>query len=330
MKMKPKAMAFLAGAGLLLLVGCDEEKYSLRFSHYIHVEDNGMDCDECHGEVGQPAFTAITHASCSDCHDEVEAEKVSQETCGYCHEEKQLPHLDMERLFALMAEDSEKESSEPAVNVFVHTDALAGKCNDCHGALLDEKLAVVPELTRNDIVRLRDAAHDSGQDCLMCHINMDRNLEPANHDHAWMRRHGQLGMQFDAACSVCHTEDSCTECHSVMTPVSHNNLFRMRTHGVEAGWDRASCAVCHEEDSCQSCHSQTRPISHNARWGAPGYKPTHCIGCHDTSTAGDGCVTCHEGGNDVTLHEQYWGGASFNHDILTTESCYICHWSKTP
>ncbi|MBT8041549.1 MAG: hypothetical protein HKP10_05840 [Kiritimatiellales bacterium] len=323
--MKRIITILFTGSVLVLLCGCDEEKYQLKFSHYIHVTDNEMTCDECHGEPGSASFNTLSHDTCIDCHDEPEAKEITQEACGYCHQENE-----QQLLLMLMESADETTPAEVKDPVFMHTEALAERCAECHGGLMNEALTSVPRLSRDEVIQIRNEAHVSGEDCLTCHVNMDRYQEPANHDHAWMKRHGQLGMQFDAACSVCHTEDSCTECHSVMQPASHNNLFRRQTHGAVAAWDRASCQTCHEEDSCQSCHSQTRPRSHNARWGAPGFKPAHCIGCHNTSTAGDGCVTCHEGGNDIALHEKYWGGASFNHDILTTESCYICHWSKTP
>ncbi len=318
MKTNRITTALLAGAGLLLLCGCKEDEYTLKFSHYTHVTDNEMDCDECHGELGQPSFTRLSHETCVDCHDEPEAEQINSETCGYCHQEKQLPSL----------EDWKSVTNAPGKQVFVHTEALEGKCDDCHGSLMAEGLMSVPQLQRDDIVQLRDNAHDSGLDCFQCHVDMDRYQRPVDHDQFWMKRHGLFGMQDDAACSVCHSEDSCRECHSVMQPRNHNNLWRLKTHGVEAAWDRASCQVCHEEDSCQSCHSQVAPRSHRGRWGAPGKKPTHCIGCHTAATEGEGCTVCHEGGNDLLgIHEQYWPNDIF-HGILN--NCYECHWINTP
>ena len=57
-----------AGGVVLLLAACDEDKYTLKFSHHLHVTENEMSCDECHGELGQPSFTALSHETCSDCH----------------------------------------------------------------------------------------------------------------------------------------------------------------------------------------------------------------------------------------------------------------------
>lgn len=320
MKLNRITTHLFLGAALFLLAGCDEKEYGLKFSHYLHVEDNGMDCGDCHGEPGTPDFNSISHQTCLDCHDEPEAEEIGPETCGMCHQEKQLP----------MLEDWKTGPEKPSRGIFVHTEALAGRCTDCHKGLLDENLAMVPEMTRSDVVALRDSAHDSGQDCLTCHVDMARDQAPSSHDHVWMKRHGMLGMQDNASCSVCHAEDSCMECHSIMQPASHNNLFRRQTHGTLAAWNRDSCQVCHEEDSCASCHANSRPMSHVGRWAASGMKPTHCIGCHNTSAPGDGCATCHEGGNDVLLHEKYWGGAPIDHNQPGIENCYICHWTTTP
>lgn len=338
--MKTKRMIqFLMGAALLaFLTGCEEEeRYKLRFSHNLHVEEMEMDCSDCHGDLGEPSFKVISHDTCIDCHEEPEAEEIGPDTCGICHQEKQVAlYADAEALAEEeMPEDREAQAEEeetalPERSVFVHTEALAGKCIDCHGNLMDEELESVPLLVRDEVLAIREAAHRTAQDCTTCHVDLYPNVAPASHDVAWTKRHGHYFMQDDASCSVCHTQDSCTDCHSVMQPVSHNNLFRMQTHGAMAAWNREGCMVCHVEDSCTSCHATTRPRSHkSARWGS-GFRPTHCIGCHNTSTPGDGCTTCHVGGNDIMLHEQYWGGAAIDHNQPGIENCYQCHWTQTP
>lgn len=296
------------GLVLLLLTGCDEDEYTLKFSHHLHVIDNEMTCDECHGEGGQPSFSTLSHETCIDCHDEPEAKEIRPNTCGYCH----VGNLG-EILRARRAEPQPERSP-----IFVHTDALADKCSDCHGDLLAEDLVFVPRLKRDDIVRIRDEAHRSGQDCLMCHVDMDPGQVPDSHHQFWMRRHGMFGMQDDAACSVCHTENACKECHSTMQPVSHNNMWRLKTHGVQASWERQTCMICHEVDSCVACHSEARPRSHRGRWSE-----THCYGCHTDATPGEGCVVCHEEGNNVLLHQDFWPPV---HDRFGNQAnCYDCH-----
>ena len=94
--MKPITIALLAGAGLLLLTGCEEEKYSLKFSHYIHVTDNEMDCDECHGELGTPSFKVLSHESCTDCHDahSLGLKVQGNLLCLHCHEAQRYDTVD--------------------------------------------------------------------------------------------------------------------------------------------------------------------------------------------------------------------------------------------
>ena len=314
--MNKYGLTVLLGAAILFLTGCDEDQYSLKFSHYTHVTDNEMSCDECHGELGQPSFTVLSHDTCIDCHDEPEAKEIRPATCGYCHEGKLGEKLRSRKV----------EPKAPRRQIFVHTEALAEKCSDCHDGLMGEDLMSVPKLKRADIVNIRDEAHSTGQDCLACHTDMDPDQAPKDHHTFWTKRHGKFGMQDEAACSVCHTEDSCTECHSSVQPTSHNNMFRLHTHGTLASWNRESCMVCHQEDSCVSCHSEARPRSHTGRWSAaPGakYTPTHCVSCHTSATEGEGCRVCHEDANDViAIHEDYWPDDLF-HGILT--DCYSCH-----
>ena len=370
MKIKPIFHNAALIALALVIAGCkEEEQYQLRFSHYLHVTENEMGCDECHGEPGRPDFNTITHDTCLNCHDEPAEEEISVDTCGICHQKKQVALFEAgsilaedaqtetavtadDDLLALMAgteeapmmvaeekpvEVAEEEPAAateeqaviPPQSVFVHTEALAGKCMDCHDYLLNEELETVPVLKRSDILSIRENAHGSGQDCLTCHVDMDRAREPASHDVAWLKRHGQFGMQDEASCSVCHSEDSCRECHSVMQPSNHNNIWRLRSHGAVAAWNRASCQVCHEEDSCTSCHAATRPRSHTGRWAAHGRNPTHCISCHTDTSPGEGCKVCHEEVNLLPLHERFWPD---EHNDVPVEQigCYTCHWYNTP
>ncbi|HSR87390.1 MAG TPA: cytochrome c3 family protein [Pontiella sp.] len=297
---------------VLLLTGCEEEEYQLKFSHHLHVMENEMDCTDCHGEAGEVALTPITHETCAVCHDEAAAEEVRKDTCGYCHQEKLLPKL----------ENWTAETKPAPRNIFVHTDALADRCVECHESIINEDLVTTPKLQRDDIVQIRDAAHASGEDCLTCHVDMDRYQAPASHDLAWMQRHGPMGIQTDAACGVCHSEDSCRECHSIMQPVSHNNLWRLRTHGMEAAWDRARCMVCHEEDSCTSCHSQVKPQSHGVplwveRHGT--WEPGRCMVCHEP----DYCNACHATTPPRSHRTGLWDETHGRMNDL--DSCYTCH-----
>lgn len=302
--------------GLLLLSGCKEEDYRLVFSHNLHVEENGMDCDECHGGFSPEGFTRVSHATCADCHEEVESEDISKKTCGICHVQKTREEFDQ----------LAREPRSGPRGVFVHTEALAGQCADCHGGILNEDLTSVPKLDRQDVLAIRNRSHAREQDCSQCHVDMDMDTPPQNHELDWQQRHGFFASQEDAACSVCHTENSCQECHSVTQPRSHNNLWRRKTHGVEAMWGRESCTLCHEPESCDSCHQEVKPMSHTAAW-----KDTHCVNCHTSPSSGEGCVVCHQDGVIDSHPNPHPAGFRSRHcdnchpGTPQAESCAICH-----
>jgi hypothetical protein len=308
-----------------VFLGCDKEQgYTLAFSHYTHVTDNEMDCADCHGELKDGPFKKPDHAVCAECHDDwIETKEITADTCGNCHQGVPLDALQRER------EKEKKETkkgveTEPAGN-FVHTESLAKRCAECHGNLMDEKLKQVPAWTRKESLRIREQSHRGAQDCATCHVDMDRETPPPNHNQNWTRRHGPLGLQPDNACGVCHTEQSCRECHQETMPESHNNLWRLKTHSIEAAWDRARCMVCHEQDSCTACHSEIRPQSHNASW-----EKTHCYQCHPSSATGTGCAFCHEGGLDAhpNPHPANWQNdhcRSCHPGTPEGDRCAVCH-----
>ncbi len=301
-----------------MAIGCDEEKtYSLRFSHKNHVEEYDVACDDCHGKMKEGRFAKPGHSTCADCHDDwMNPKDVSEKTCGECHQSRNLSEL--EKL-------EPPEPVQSAGGSFVHTAALTNRCADCHNNLMGEDQFTTPELKRGEVARIRNEAHRWKMDCAACHENLAPDAPPADHDQNWARRHGQKGQQPDNTCAMCHTEQSCRECHQETMPESHNNLWRLKTHGTVAAWDRARCQVCHEEDSCTACHQEIRPQSHNANW-----KKTHCQQCHSSAGAGTGCAFCHEGGIDShpDPHPAGWNQGhcrSCHNGTQESEQCAVCH-----
>jgi hypothetical protein len=304
-------------SGLVLLSGCNKDDYTLAFSHNLHVKENGMACKDCHGQVTQGRLVTPGHKACIECHgDWIETKTIGQKTCGMCHKVQDLQVL------------SSKTPVQPvskAGGVFVHTEVLTNRCNDCHGQLLEAKTKGVPKQTHSAKVQLRDQVHRWGLDCKGCHVDMDPKTPPASHNRNWTRRHGALGSQDDMVCGVCHREESCRECHQTMMPESHNNLWRLKTHGIRADWDRSRCAVCHEQDSCIACHSVAKPQSHNAGW-----KDNHCFGCHTSSSKRTGCVVCHEAKIDSHPNPHPAGYAKQHCGTChpgspAAEQCKVCH-----
>lgn len=116
--------------------------------------------------------------------------------------------------------------------------------------------------------------------CVDCHLGgvemVDGNLSPVvlPDDHKqreWMPSHGGEFLGQRGACSVCHTSDSCTECH--FTPMPHPIQWLSR-HAAGNGYPKDDCNVCHTDRAeCQECHH-----SHVA----------------DAELLAENCVDCHE------------------------------------
>ena len=304
----------------VLLAGCDDEEqqYSLYFSHENHVNEYDAACSDCHGESEGGRFARPGHDSCVDCHEDwIDTEKITEKTCGQCHKARDLEEL---------AGGEPPDARILPGGEFIHTEALAERCTECHGDLFGEKLYDVPSLDRAARVRIRDMAHGWDMACTDCHVDLDPETAPLSHDLNWERRHGTYGIEADNACAMCHTEQSCRDCHAETMPESHTLLWKNKTHGIEAGWDRERCQVCHEEDSCTACHQEVRPVSHNAAW-----RKNHCLNCHSSESTGTGCALCHEvSGPDShpNPHDANWETAhcrSCHNGTPQGDTCNICH-----
>lgn len=300
-------VAVLMTLPLVALLACDdEEKYTLRFNHVLHVEDMGLACEDCHGDVTAGDIQTPDHDTCIDCHEDIIDADIAEDTCGTCHVEKDLDMIGME------------ESPEaPTTGAFRHSEALEGQCATCHGGVLDADAEFVAVTTRDDILAMRRKAHASNQPCQSCHENLDENWVPDSHAGNWEKLHGPHARVEEELCQTCHLEQTCDECHQQTPPQSHNNLFRVRTHGIEARWNRESCQTCHMDDFCASCHMEVEPVSHGAGW-----QQRHCLNCHASQDAGSGCETCHP--NSIETHDLTM--PAFHSNLLEV-SCFLsgCH-----
>ena len=184
--------------------------------------------------------------------------------------------------------------------IFSHSTHVSGglACNVCHAGIeenesVDEGLAVSMDTCVGCHERV---GMPDGSQCTVCHRELSVETPPANHQHAWERLHGQTvraelgGVAND--CSLCHTEQRCVACHQDQEPVSHNNFFRRRGHGVQAAMDRQSCAVCHDSSSCTRCHEDVEPLNHKGAFAST--LQTHCLSCH-VPIQQESCFVCHKG-----------------------------------
>jgi len=162
-----------------------------------------------------------------------------------------------------------------------------------------------------------------GQDhpsrCPLCH--RDRGLlKPSSHRAPnWFRRHGTVGRQ-PQACSSCHPEQECRNCHEI--PFPHPTGFFSR-HGAEAQAHERACHLCHRSRECLSCHGL--PLPHPAGFARQhrdaARQPPVCRKCHSERW----CQDCHRRRNP---HPAQWREKHGPEAQTDRASCHHCHSSK--
>jgi hypothetical protein len=275
----------LSIAGCMLVDGFRSAPKRFAFSHALHVEDQGLECLNCHAEAQRADEPGMpTPDACSVCHDDLDAEKAP---------EKQIASLFDGESFRAMHAGS--QSDEIVFSHQRHASAL-GDCSLCHAEVADNQ-AVEPSLRLSmDTCTNCHAERRVASECSTCHTEIRAERPPATHAVHWKRLHGRCarepGEGMADRCELCHREESCIQCHRSEAPENHTVHWLLRGHGTTAMLDRDNCAACHESDSCERCHREAEPQSHVANWGAP--RDNHCLGCH-FPLGTQGCVACHSG-----------------------------------
>lgn len=284
---KPLLVALLLGAstGCVILntvVGVD----SYAFGHRLHVEEEGLDCIDCHIYAEDEADPGMPRLrQCDLCHDELDAE---------------LPeHKRMASFFDgrdYLRTHPEGFPDEVIFDHLAHVEAMDYECLDCHADVADNDLPGYLDPQKMDACVACHDGQGRQDDCTVCHADLDVDVAPRTHDLGWGRMHGEIQRSCAAEtvndCAMCHTEQTCNACHQVEQPASHDVYFARRGHGLHARMDRDSCSTCHTPDSCDQCHSVSAPITHVGGFG--GTMANHCVGCH-VPVQGETCFTCHKG-----------------------------------
>jgi hypothetical protein len=273
------SLAAVALAGCVLF-GSGEKRYA--FSHERHVTLEKLDCANCHAdalaseEPGMP-----TRDTCDVCHQGIDSAKP--------------PERRIERLFHgedFAAAHATALSGEVVFSHQKHASVLA--CSLCHqGIESNERVADLRHLNMAACTSCHEEKH-APEACATCHKEIRETWAPPNHRSNWHRMHGETvransDLTADA-CSICHTQATCSACHQSEKPENHNHFWLERGHGITAMMDRETCAACHEPMSCQRCHQDVRPRNHVGNWGAP--HDNHCLVCHQP-LGQEGCVACH-------------------------------------
>ena len=317
-----KAVSAAAAAAVLAL-GCEFLEKRLGtggalspFPHAAHVEDQGLECGECHEAGGGDSLTAFP----------------ARETCEECHDpgkEKELFGLFFTPEGGAKWVHAGRQAEEIRFDHALHEKATGGDCLLCHREVVESEAITARVKLRMDtcLECHKEKKIGNAYDCSSCHSEIRRDRRPPSHRDGWIARHGEVwrcrvpGGGSSDRCELCHEQGSCDDCHTTQRPKSHNTYWRGRGHGIAAGIDRSRCYVCHQRDTCDRCHSRKRPRSHRGSFGDP--RNRHCLQCHMPVDQGESCGVCHL---DTPSHERAEGLPSDDtHRTATAEECRSCH-----
>lgn len=228
----------------------------VRFSHRAHVTAAGLDCTTCHGDVAQQ--------------DDVPLQPLTRKSdCMDCHQR--------------------------------HGEGNA--CSVCHTSVDRDWL---PDSHRSSWVRfhgehVRAGSERSEDRCTLCHQDATgcnachQQQAPQDHDQSFrLRTHGMQASIDRSRCAVCHTQDSCQQCHEVTRPQSHRAGFgnNQQRHcvGCHLPLADSGCSVCHRDSPG---HATASPLP-------PDHVPSmNCRACHGNGVrlphpdGGHVCTACH-------------------------------------
>lgn len=323
------------------------------FPHVLHVEEEGLECLDCHGQAMESDAASdylLDTQVCLDCHDEGDVPM-------------EWPSVAGDILFGHRH----------------HAEGLEMDCLACHAGALQEGAGALPSM---DGCMTCHTGLQAPRECGACHLAGLVDLIPPSHDAGWADSHGSLARIDDTGCVPCHAVSDCQECHegallselaslggarqSPFGPelAGSQGLILQRAHGLnyrflhalEARGKTSDCITCHELDTgdfCGECHNPAgdaglRPMWHGgADWGALAgavgsgggrhadlarRDMENCAACHETQVDDPTCLLCHMDrtpgrGNDPRTHGRDFaddvGQGDFHDD--PDALCFACH-----
>ncbi len=241
---------------------------------------------------------------------------------------------------------------------YQETDTRIQSCKECHPVDVVHEDLKQPGL-KGAYHRQCLACHtewDNDTACAVCHekkaegklhgtataVNIHRKYEPVPMNELITyetevdivpfhhKRHADV---YTKDCSICHKQQSCTQCHTH----NGNNASVMATElhpmgDIEEIDLHDTCFQCHEDDDCEKCHGQEPDyvFTHKETgWPlAPYHTALHCQDCHGymvkLSKLQSECSAC---------HKPEWEPDDFDHKITGVEldelhseaACANCH-----
>lgn len=248
--------AFFAADGRYLKAAVVGRTDEVLFSHRAHANAAGLRCEDCHGDVGQQRSVPL-------------APLASKAACMDCHARH----------------------------------GQGNACADCHRAVDRSWLPPThgPQWARLHGERVRAGSEASVDRCSLCHQDATgcnachQQMAPDDHDQSFrLRTHGLQASIDRSRCAVCHTQDSCQQCHEATRPLSHRAGF--------GSPQQRHCVGCHlplVEAGCRTCHRDAAAHAAAAPLPADHVPAMDCRACHGRGVrlphpdGGHLCIACH-------------------------------------
>ena len=262
----------------------------LTFSHKYHIEEEGVECTDCHGAVEESTSGTDdllpAMSTCFECHDDEE------DNCSFCHKNAKDKRIILPRVVEYIPKFNHKKHAAEGIS-----------CNKCH-ADINTKETVQSGLhlpMMSDCMECHETP-ETIAGCYKCHTT-NQTLLPDNHALSWKSQHGMESETGDQNCASCHTKSFCVDCHqgTNLLNESHAPEF-ISTHSLSFSVRESNCENCHQGlDDCRECHTQVNyviPVNHSmptwkgelhAQEGRADFD--NCMVCHtqDETT----CASCH-------------------------------------
>lgn len=248
--------AFFSAESRYQRVAVSARTDEVRFSHRAHANGRGLTCTSCHADIAQQDDVPLQPmARKADCMG-CHAEHGQSNACSTCH-----------------------TTIDPSFRPASHSGQWVKRHGACAGGLSERS---------EDQCQL---CHQDGTGCNACH----QQMQPDSHTQTFrLQTHGLMASIDRTRCHVCHTQDSCQQCHESTRPRSHRAGF--------GDSQQRHCVGCHlplADTSCGVCHQDTP--SHDLATPLPGdHVPSMaCRLCHGNGVflphldGGHVCTACH-------------------------------------
>jgi hypothetical protein len=245
----------------------------IKFSHKTHV--GAVECTTCHSYIPQSKSLndklLPTKDVCAGCHD------VNDENnCNVCHYED-------------VFEPLQQSKSGLYFSHFQHGANKDSDCLLCHKGIAEVNYASESKEAMPQMETCYQCHKNEGPasaECAACHKSTT-NLIPVNHQTVdFKKNHKVLFASNSDNCAMCHTDESCDNCHSGTTSLSTKNtksdfytpyspvngtngvkqqqltlvhdLNYRYTHGIDVKSKSSECTTCHQKETfCVECHIST-------------------------------------------------------------------------